>query len=104
MRVEIQSDNTLHTLRIDPCNGSVYVDDVAVKLSSKEYLLFQVLGACAGTMVTKEYIAMCLFGTLKPSAFINLRTLVCRVRKKFSQASGGRNYIVDVSRAGYMLA
>jgi|GEM_PF-2667693 two-component system cell cycle response regulator CtrA len=104
MRVEIKDTDKGPTLSIDFDAKAVYIGSQKVWLSAADYRLIDVLGSCAGTMVSKEYIAMCLYGTIKPTTFDNLRTLVCRLRKRLSLASGGRNYVVDVERAGYMLA
>ena len=102
MRVEIKDDDPRHMLCIDLDAKTVRVGGRAVWLFPSEYRLLDVLSWCAGTMVSKEYVTMCLYGTLEPHAFNNVRTSASRLRKKLS-ASGGRNHIVG-TRAGYMLA
>lgn len=102
MRVEIKDGNTIHTLSINPHSGAVCVDGVLVKLSSKEYLLLDVLGSCEGSVVSSEFICMCLYHTLNPPAC--LKAVAYRLRKKLSNASGCRNYVFGFRNAGYMLA
>ncbi|HUD02877.1 MAG TPA: winged helix-turn-helix domain-containing protein [Candidatus Paceibacterota bacterium] len=104
MRVEIKDDEGNRTLSIDFDAKAVYIGSRKVWLSAADYRLINVLGLCAGTMVSKKFVAMFLYHTLEPAAFTNVRSAACRLRKKLSDASGGRNYIVDVERAGYMLA
>ena len=104
MRVEIKDDNIMHTLSTHPERWEIFVDDVLIKLTFKEYFLFKILGSSVGTMVSKEYITMSLYGALKPAMFDNLRVVACRLRQKISAASGGRIYVLNAKNAGYMLA
>jgi two-component system cell cycle response regulator CtrA len=104
MRVEIKDDDPRHILSIDLDAGEVCIDGVAVHLSPREYLLLDMLGWCAGTIVSSEFIAMCLYGTLEPSAFVSIKSAACRLRKTLSFVSGGRNYVFGFKNAGYMLA
>lgn len=104
MRVEIKDDDSRHTLSIDLESREVCVNGVAVSLHVSEYCLLDMLAWCAGTVVSNELIAMNLYGTLKPSAFVSLRAVASRLRKTLSIVSGGRNYIVGLRNAGYMLA
>jgi two-component system cell cycle response regulator CtrA len=104
MRVEIKDGDVMHTLSVNPGTWEVFVDDALVKLSFREHLLFTMLGSCAGTIVSKEFIARCIYKTRTRRALGCLKVLACRLRKKLSAASGGRNYVVDVRCAGYKLA
>jgi two-component system cell cycle response regulator CtrA len=103
MRVEIKDDDPRHTLSIDLDAKTVRIDDKTVRLCRLEYRLLDVLGWCAGTVVSREFIAMCLYGTLDDTTLNNVKTTAGRLRRDLS-AAGGRNYIKCIRDAGYMLA
>jgi len=75
-----------------------------IKLTDKEWDILECLGLCAGSMVTRRMLNAVAhrYGGI-PSSDTQVNVTVCRVRKKLSAASHGKEYIDVVRHDGYVL-
>jgi two-component system, cell cycle response regulator CtrA len=82
---------------------SVEVNGQPVYLTAKEYQMLELLSLRKGTTLMKEMFLNHLYGgTNEPEQKI-IDVFICKLRKKLSNASGGRDYIETVWGRGYML-
>lgn len=82
---------------------TVEADDAPVRLTSKEYQIFELLSLRKGATLTKEMFLNHLYGGMdEPEAKI-IDVFVCKLRKKLNTATGGHNYIETVWGRGYTL-
>ena len=82
---------------------TVEVDAKLVHLTSKEYAILELLAMRKGTVLTKEMFLNHLYGGIDEPELKIIDVFVCKLRKKLSEASGGKNYIETVWGRGYML-
>ncbi|KQP76727.1 two-component system response regulator [Methylobacterium sp. Leaf111] len=75
-----------------------------VHLTTKEYQLLEMLALRRGSTLTKEMILSQLYGGMDEPEIKIIDVFVCKLRKKLSNASGGRNYVETVWGRGYMLS
>lgn len=80
------------------------VRGVKIKLGSKQWEFLAALAQCTGTLVTREYLLMCLHPDPqeRPSAR-SIDVIASTVRKKLKDALRGANYIHPISSEGYLL-
>jgi two-component system cell cycle response regulator CtrA len=82
---------------------TVEVNGQSVYLTDKEYQMLELLSLRKGTTLSKEMFLNHLYGgTNEPEQKI-IDVFVCKLRKKLSNASGGRDYIETVWGRGHML-
>jgi DNA-binding response OmpR family regulator len=81
----------------------VSVDDHSVHLTRKEYGILELLSRHKGTTLTKEMFLDHLYGGTDEPNFKIIDVLVCTLRKKLAQATGGNHYIETVWGRGYVL-
>jgi two-component system cell cycle response regulator CtrA len=82
---------------------TVEVNGQSVYLTAKEYQMLELLSLRKGTTLMKEMFLNHLYGgTDEPEQKI-IDVFICKLRKKLSNASGGRDYIETVWGRGYML-
>jgi two-component system cell cycle response regulator CtrA len=74
-----------------------------VHLSPKEYQILELLSLRKGTILTKEVLLNHLYGGMDEPESKILDVLVCKLRKKLAQATGGSHYIETKWGQGYML-
>ena len=84
-------------------NRTVEVDAKLVHLTSKEYVILELLSMRKGTVLTKEMFLNHLYGGIDEPELKIIDVFICKLRKKLYEASGGRNYIETVWGRGYML-
>jgi two-component system cell cycle response regulator CtrA len=90
-------------LIIDLENRVASVDDKPVRLTGKEYCIFELLSLRKGTTLTKEMLLNHLYGGMDEPELKIIDVFVCKLRKKLVQATGGKHYIETVWGRGYRL-
>ena len=82
---------------------SVEIAGNRVYVTPKEYLILELLCQRQGVVLSKEVFLDHLYaGRDEPETKI-IDVFVCKLRKKLTEASGGKNYIETVWGRGYML-
>lgn len=77
---------------------------IKVKICGKQWEFLAALGECAGTLVTRKYLLVCLYPD--PQGRPDVRSidmLAHFVRRKLSNALDGANYIHPIPSEGYIL-
>ena len=81
----------------------VSVHDKPVPLTGKEYCIFELLSLRKRTVVTKQMLLDHLYGGMNEPELKIIDVLVCYLRKKLAQATGGKHQIETVWGRGYRL-
>jgi two-component system cell cycle response regulator CtrA len=81
----------------------VSVDDHPVHLTGKEYDILELLSLRKGTILTKEMFFKHLYGGRYEPELKIIDVLVCKLRKRLAQATGGNHYIETIWGRGYVL-
>ena len=98
-----QSAIEVDDLRIDLDTKGVEVGGARVHLTSKEYKILELLALRKDATLTKESFLNHLYGGMdEPEAKI-VDVFICKLRRKLSDASGGKDYIETVWGRGYTL-
>ena len=82
---------------------TVTIGHARVHLTAKEYQILELLSRRKGTTLTKEAMLNQLYGGLEEPEIKIIDVFICKLRKKLSEASNGKNYIETVWGRGYML-
>jgi two-component system cell cycle response regulator CtrA len=82
---------------------TVDADGKAVHLTGKEYQMLELLSLRKGTTLTKEMFLNHLYGGMDEPELKIIDVFICKLRKKLSVATGGKNYIETVWGRGYVL-
>ena len=82
---------------------TVSVDKKTVHLTGKEYQMLELLSLRKGTTLTKEMFLNHLYGGMDEPELKIIDVFICKLRKKLSTATGGKNYIDTVWGRGYVL-
>ncbi len=82
---------------------TVEVDGQPVHLTGKEYGILELLSLRKGTTLTKEMFLNHLYGGMDEPELKIIDVFICKLRKKLSVATGGKNYIETVWGRGYVL-
>jgi two-component system cell cycle response regulator CtrA len=91
------------SIAIDLCERLVTVDGNPVNLTQREYGILELLSLRKGSIVTKEIFLDHLYrGVYEPEHKI-IDVLICTLRKKLAQATGGSHHIETVWGRGYLL-
>jgi DNA-binding response OmpR family regulator len=95
------TDLTIGGIRINVATGEVWIEDSPVELTQMEYDLLRILLRSAGRVVSRDEIAMALYG--RPSTQYDriLDVHISHLRKKLR---GGRSLIRTVRGVGYVFA
>jgi len=102
-RGHAQSAIEVDDLRIDLDTKGVEVGGARVHLTSKEYKILELLALRKDATLTKESFLNHLYGGMdEPEAKI-VDVFICKLRRKLSNASGGKDYIETVWGRGYTL-
>ena len=102
-RGHAQSAIEVDDLRIDLDTKGVEVGGARVHLTSKEYKILELLALRKDATLTKESFLNHLYGGMdEPEAKI-VDVFICKLRRKLSNASGGKDYIETVWGGGYTL-
>jgi two-component system cell cycle response regulator CtrA len=79
------------------------VQGARVHLTGKEYQMLELLSLRKGTTLTKEMFLNHLYGGMDEPELKIIDVFICKLRKKLSVATGGKNYIETVWGRGYVL-
>ncbi len=79
------------------------VNGARVHLTGKEYAMLELLSLRKGMTLTKEMFLNHLYGGMDEPEVKIIDVFMCKLRKKLSGASGGKNYIETVWGRGYVL-
>src|SRR5215467_1978555 len=71
--------------------------------TGKEYQMLELLSLRKGTTLTKEMFLNHLYGGMDEPELKIIDVFICKLRKKLSNASRGKNYIETVWGRGYVL-
>lgn len=82
---------------------TVEVEGKPVHLTGKEYQMLELLSLRKGSTLTKEMFLNHLYGGMDEPEVKIIDVFVCKLRKKLSIATGGKNYIETVWGRGYVL-
>jgi two-component system cell cycle response regulator CtrA len=82
---------------------TVEVQGQRVHLTSKEHQMLELLGLRQGKTVSKEQFLNHLYGGIEEPEQKIIDVFMCKLRKKLSRASGGKDYIETVWGRGYVL-
>src|SRR6516225_9072083 len=77
--------------------------DKPVRLSGKEYCMFELLSLRKGTVVTKQMLLDHLYGGMKEPEVKIIDVLLYHLRKKLARATGGKHYIETIWGRGYRI-
>jgi len=104
-RAKGHSDSVIRTsdLVVNLDARTVEIGGRPIHLTGKEYGILELLSLRKGTTLTKEMFLNHLYGGMDEPELKIIDVFVCKLRKKLSQASGGRNYIETVWGRGYVL-
>ena len=99
------SESTIRTgkLAVNLDTRVVSVDDGPVHLTPKEYGILELLSLRKGTILAKGVFLNHLYGGIDEPQPKIIDILVCTLRKKLAQATGGSRYIETVRGCGYVL-
>jgi two-component system cell cycle response regulator CtrA len=98
-----ESTITIDSIVINIDTRTVSVDGKSLHLTSKEYAILELLAMRKGTVLTKEMFLNHLYNGVDEPELKIIDVFVCKLRKKLSDAAGGKNYIETVWGRGYML-
>ncbi|SHO66287.1 cell cycle transcriptional regulator CtrA [Pseudoxanthobacter soli DSM 19599] len=82
---------------------TVEVGGSRVHLTGKEYQMLELLSLRKGTTLTKEMFLNHLYGGMDEPELKIIDVFICKLRKKLTAATNGRNYIETVWGRGYVL-
>ena len=82
---------------------TVQISGARVRLTGKEYQILELLSLRKGTTLTKEMLLNNLYGGMDEPEIKIIDVFICKLRRKLSEASGGKNYIATVWGRGYAL-
>jgi two-component system cell cycle response regulator CtrA len=81
---------------------TVEIAGARMHLTGKEYQMLELLALRKGTTLTKEMFLNHLYGGMDEPELKIIDVFICKLRKKLSNASNGRNYIETVWGRGYV--
>jgi len=82
---------------------TVEVNAQRVRVTGKEYQMLELFSLRKGRTITKEQFLNHLYGGMEEPQQKILDVFICKLRKKLSDASGGKDYIETVWGRGYVL-
>jgi two-component system, cell cycle response regulator CtrA len=82
---------------------TVEINGQRIHLTGKEYNMLELFSLRKGRTITKEQFLNHLYGGMEEPQQKILDVFICKLRKKLSDASGGKDYIETVWGRGYVL-
>jgi two-component system cell cycle response regulator CtrA len=82
---------------------TVEVNGNPVHVTRKEYEILELLGLRKGTVLSKEMFFNHLYGGIDEPLFKIIDVFICKLRRKLSNASGGKDYIETAWGRGYVM-
>ena len=98
-----QSAIHVDDLRLDLDSKAVEIDGTRVHLTDKEYKILELLALHKHATLAKENFLNQLYGGIDEPDSKIIDVFICKLRKKLSNASGGKDYIETVWGRGYTL-
>src|SRR5206468_6315598 len=104
-RAKGHSESVIRTgkLLVNLDSRVVEVESQPLHLTGKEYQMLELLSLRKGTTLTKEMFLNHLYGGMDEPELKIIDVFICKLRKKLSVATGGKNYIETVWGRGYVL-
>ena len=90
-------------LAVNLDNKTVEVCGARVHVTVKEYEMLELLALRKGSTITREMFRGHLYGGMDEPGLKIVDVFMCKLRKRLTNASGGKNYIETVSGRGYAL-
>ena len=94
---------TVGQLTIDRSSQSAQIHRQPVRLTPKEFGILEVLASRCGAVVTKAALKEHLYGRSRNDRSRTIDVLICNLRKKLADASGGTKFIWAAGRGSYVL-
>jgi two-component system cell cycle response regulator CtrA len=82
---------------------TVEIGGARVHLTGKEYQMLELLALRKDTTLTKEILLSHLYDGMDEPEIKIIDVFICKLRKKLSSASGGKDYIETVWGRGYVM-
>ena len=79
------------------------INGTHVHLTVKEYQILELLSFRMGITQTKDTVLNHLYGGVDEPEMKIIDVFICKLRKKLTNASGGKDYIETIWGRGYML-
>ena len=98
-----QSVMTVGDLVVNLDQKTVEICGAQLHLTGKEYQMLELLALRKGTTITKEALLSQLYGGMDEPGMKIIDVFICKLRKKLTSASNGRDYIETVWGRGYVL-
>jgi two-component system cell cycle response regulator CtrA len=102
-RGHAQSVISTDDLRVNLDSKTVEINGSRVRVTGKEYLMLELLAMRKGSTLTKEMFLSHLYGGMDEPEMKIIDVFICKLRKKLSDASGGKHYIETVWGRGYVM-
>ena len=90
-------------LAVNLDDKTVEVCGARVHVTVKEYEMLELLALRKGSTITKEMFRSHLYGGMDEPGLKIVDVFMCKLRKRLTNASGGKNYIETVWGRGYVL-
>jgi two-component system, cell cycle response regulator CtrA len=99
------AQSVIHTgdLVVNLDTKTVEVNGAGVHLTVKEYQMLELLSLRKGTTLTKDMFLNHLYGGMDEPGSKIIDVFMCKLRKKLTSASNGKDYIETVWGRGYVL-
>lgn len=98
-----QSTITIDDLVIDLDEKMASIEGKRIPLTTKEYQMLELLALRKGSTITKEMFLNHLYGGLDEPDLKIIDVFICKLRKKLTTATQGKNYIETVWGRGYVM-
>lgn len=98
-----QSVTRIGKLTVNLDAKTIEVDGVPVKLTNKEFQLFELLLLRKGTALSRELILNHLYGGIDEPEIKIIDVFISKLRKTLARATGEGSYIETIWGLGYML-
>jgi two-component system cell cycle response regulator CtrA len=102
-RGHAQSIISTDDLCVNLDSKTVEVNGSRVRVTGKEYLMLELLAMRKGSTLTKEMFLSHLYGGMDEPEMKIIDVFICKLRRKLSDASGGKHYIETVWGRGYVM-
>ena len=104
-RANSHADNRIVTgpIVVDLDRHEVTIGKNRLNLTSKEYHILELLSLRKGSTLTKTHFINHLYGGIDEPESKIIDVFICKLRRKLTELTGGKNYIHAVWRQGYVL-
>ena len=102
-RGHAQSVINIGDLNLNLDQKTAEVAGARVHLTAKEYQILELLALRKGTTLTKDMFLNQLYGGMDEPEIKIIDVFICKLRKKLTNASGGKDYIETMWGRGYVL-